>query len=139
MVGLPLTGAAALEAELLVGMNGAEPAELGAGAEVLRRPAVDGGDLGERRAAAFAAGTGLAVHLVAGAEAVVADDLLADVDVAVGGQVARLATPEEARAPPGDLQDAEHQAPAATERLIRWRIAVSPWVLVMPRVSLSPS
>ena len=45
-------------------------------------------------------GPGLAVDLVAGAELVLADDPLADVDVAVGGQVSRLAPPEKAGALP---------------------------------------
>ena len=76
----------ALEAELLVGMDGAEAVEFGAAAHLGGRAAVDGRDLFERRAPALAAGAGLAVDLIARAELVLPDDPLADVDVAVGGR-----------------------------------------------------
>src|SRR5688500_5472730 len=100
--------------------------------------AVDGGDALEGGPSSLSAGTGLALDLVADPEAVLPDDPLADVHIAAGGKVSRLTAPEEARAPPGDLENAEHQVPA-TERLMRCRMAVSPWVLVIPRVSLRPS
>ena len=54
-----------------------------------------------------------------GAKAMLANEPLADVDVAVGGEISSLAAPEEAAAPTGNLENAEHQAAAATERLIR--------------------
>ena len=61
----------------------------------------------------------VAVDLVARAELVLADDPLADVDVGAIGEIARLAPSEKAVALARQLEDAEHQAAAATERLIR--------------------
>ena len=107
-------------------MNGAEAVEVGAAAHLGGRAAVDGRDLFERRAPALAAGTGLAVELIPRTELVLADDALADVDVPVRRQVACLAAAEKSRAAPGQLEHAQHQAAAATERLIRYRMAASP-------------
>ena len=119
VVGLPLPHEAELEQELLVGMDRAQPVEVGASAHFGGRPAVHGGHPLEARAPALAAGARLALDLVAGAELVLADEALAHVDVAAGGDVARLATPEESAAPPDELENSEHQAVSATERLIR--------------------
>ena len=98
-IGLSLAGEAALEPDLLVGMDGAEAGELGPAAHLLGGAAVDGGDLFERRATSLAAAAGVALDLVAGAKLVLPDDPLADVNVAIGGEVARLAAAEENRFP----------------------------------------
>ncbi len=119
-------------------MDGGEAGELGTGADLIGGVAVDGAHPFQGGAAPLASRSGVSVDLVADPEPELANHPLADMDVPVGGEVARLAAPEEARAPSGDLEDAEHQA-AATVRLIRCRMAVSPWVRVMPSVSLRPS
>src|SRR5262249_15203225 len=85
-----------------------------------------------------AARPGLALYLVAGAEAVLPQHSLTHVHVAAGGQISGFPAPQEPGAATRELEHAQHQRPA-TERLIRCRIAVSPWVGVMPRVSLRPS
>ena len=100
-------------------MDGAELAEVEPAANVGGRAAVDGGDLLQRGAPALAARARLAVDLVARAELVLADDPLADVDVGAIGEISRLAASEKAVALARQLEDAEHQAAAATERLIR--------------------
>src|SRR4029077_21152508 len=108
-------------------MSGAEPAEVGGPAEIRGRAPQHAGDALEGGAAPLPAGAAVAVDLVAGPKLVLADEALADVDVTAVGKVAGLAAPQEAVAT-DQLEDAGHQVAAATERLIRNRIAVSPCV-----------
>ena len=99
-----------LQAELLVGMDGGEAGELGAARSCSGgRPmmAVTRSSVGPRPLPPGRVSPSISSPA---RRLVLADDPLADVDVAVGGQVAGLAAPEEAGAPPGDLEDAEHQA-----------------------------
>jgi hypothetical protein len=86
-------------------VNGGQPVEHRTLPEGLGRAAIDRRHPIERRTAALATGSGHSDDLVAGPEAIPPDQLVADVRVTGGGEVAGLAATEKRRAPGGQFED----------------------------------
>ena len=107
VVRAPASGEAALEHKLFVGVLGAQPVKLSSMAELVRRATVDREDLPKRRALAVAGRlTRDPDDLVPASEVPPADDLLADVDVVVAGQVTGPRVSYEAGTVAQNLEDA---------------------------------
>jgi hypothetical protein len=120
IVGLAARLSRGFEPELLVGMYRPQAAELGTLPQDLRRLSLDRGNRLQRGTFPLGCRTHRACDLVTGSESELADEPLADVNVALGGQIARFAPAEKAAPPACDLENAEHQVVAvATERLMR--------------------
>ena len=116
--------ASTLEAEQLVGVYRREAVEVGAPPRLLGIPAVDYGQVDERRALPVLGPLAdLAPELVTRAQSELLDDPAADVDVVVAGEVTRLAAPDETGSAPEDLEDPQtflrvHYSAVAT--LLQW-------------------
>ncbi len=98
----------AVEDELFVRMNGAQPREVGPPSQLLRRLPIHRGNPRERRT--LAPGGRLADltrDLVSSPQAVATNQLTAHVDVAVRRQIAGITTPDEAGISVHQLEDAQ--------------------------------
>ena len=124
-VGGPAGAGRHLERQHFLGVAGGQLRELGAPGDGLGREVVDAADLLEARPAALAATPALTGDRVAGAEAVLLDELGWDEEVAVGGSVSGFTPSDEGGPAVGQFQDAQkgigHDTPLFQESHVRWQ------------------